>query len=46
MHFPQVSKLTVRTARGAIAWTMLLNASPYVDVPAYWVFGQSHFEAT
>jgi cardiolipin synthase A/B len=38
--------LGVRTAQGAIAWALLLNASPYVAVPAYWVFGQSHFEAT
>jgi cardiolipin synthase A/B len=38
--------LGVRTAQGAIAWATLLNASPYVALPTYCVFGQSHFEAT
>jgi cardiolipin synthase A/B len=38
--------LGVRTAQGAISWAILLNAFPYVAVPAYCVFGQSHFEPT
>ena len=33
-----------RTAPGAIAWIVALNATPYLAVPAYWVFGRSKFQ--
>ena len=36
--------MTVRTAQGAIAWVVSLNAMPLLAVPAYWVFGRSKFE--
>jgi len=36
--------MSVRTAQGAIAWTIGLNACPYVAVPAYLVFGRTKFE--
>ncbi len=32
-----------RTAPGAVAWIISLNAFPYVSVPAYWVFGSNRF---
>ncbi|TNF83203.1 MAG: cardiolipin synthase [Acidobacteria bacterium] len=35
--------MTTRTAQGAIAWAVSLNALPYVSVPAYWVFGRRKF---
>jgi cardiolipin synthase len=36
--------MSTRTAPGAIAWIVSLNTFPYVAVPAYWVFGRSHFQ--
>lgn len=36
--------MEVRTAQGAIAWVVALNAFPYASVPAYWVFGRSKFK--
>jgi cardiolipin synthase len=36
--------MSTRTPQGAIAWAISLNTFPYVAVPAYWVFGQSHFD--
>lgn len=36
--------MSSRTPQGAIAWAISLNTLPYVTVPAYWVFGQSHFD--
>ena len=36
--------MEVRTAQGAIAWTVALNTVPYVSVPAYWIFGRSKFQ--
>lgn len=36
--------MSTRTPQGAIAWAISLNAFPYLAVPAYWVFGQSHFD--
>jgi cardiolipin synthase len=35
--------LNTRTAQGAIAWVVSLNALPVLSVPAYWVFGRSKF---
>ncbi len=35
--------LGTRTAQGAIAWVVSLNAAPIIAVPAYWVFGRSKF---
>lgn len=37
--------MSSRTAQGSIAWIISLNTFPYVAVPAYWVFGQSRFQA-
>ncbi len=36
--------MTVRTAPGAIAWSVSLVSFPFVAVPAYAVFGRSKFE--
>ena len=36
--------LTVRTAQGAVAWTVSLVSFPFVAVPAYLVFGRNKFE--
>lgn len=36
--------MSTRTAPGAVAWIVSLNAVPYVAVPAYWVFGRSRFQ--
>ncbi|HUS36648.1 MAG TPA: cardiolipin synthase [Verrucomicrobiae bacterium] len=36
--------MDVRTPQGTIAWVTALNATPFVSVPAYWVFGRSKFE--
>ncbi len=36
--------MSTRTPQGAIAWAISLNTFPYLAVPAYWVFGQSHFD--
>ncbi len=36
--------MSTRTPQGAIAWAISLNTCPYVAVPAYWIFGQSHFD--
>ena len=36
--------MTSRTAPGATAWIVALNATPYLAVPAYWVFGRSKFQ--
>src|SRR5262245_11400022 len=33
-----------RTAQGAIAWGISLNAFPGLVVPLYWVFGRRKFE--
>jgi cardiolipin synthase len=33
-----------RTPQGAIAWSAVLIAVPYVAVPAYWVLGRSRFQ--
>ena len=38
------SVMTVRTAQGAIAWSVSLVSFPFVAVPAYLVFGRSKFE--
>ena len=38
--------LTVRTAQGAIAWSVSLAAMPFVAVPAYLVLGRSEFQGT
>ena len=35
--------MATRTAPGAVAWIISLNAFPYVSVPAYWVFGSNRF---
>ncbi len=35
--------METRTAQGAIAWAVSLNAMPYVAVPAYWAFGRTKF---
>jgi len=35
--------MTVRTAQGAIAWSVSLVSFPFVSVPAYLVFGRSKF---
>lgn len=36
--------MSTRTAQGAVAWIISLNAIPYVAVPAYWVFGRTKFQ--
>lgn len=36
--------MTVRTAQGAIAWSVSLVSFPFVAVPAYLVFGRDKFE--
>lgn len=36
--------MDVRTPQGTIAWVTALNATPFISVPAYWVFGRSKFE--
>ena len=36
--------MEVRTPQGTIAWVTALNATPFVSVPAYWVFGRSKFQ--
>ena len=36
--------METRTAQGAVAWAVTLNAVPYVAVPAYWILGRSKFE--
>jgi len=36
--------MTVRTAQGAIAWSVSLVTFPFVAVPAYLIFGRSKFE--
>ena len=38
--------LTVRTAQGAVAWSVSLVAMPFIAVPAYLVFGRSEFQGT
>lgn len=38
--------LTVRTAQGAVAWSVSLAVMPFVAVPAYLVFGRSKFQGT
>ncbi|MCB1130779.1 MAG: hypothetical protein KDN05_06585, partial [Verrucomicrobiae bacterium] len=35
--------METRTAQGAVAWAISLNAMPFVALPAYWVFGRSDF---
>jgi cardiolipin synthase len=35
--------MSTRTSQGAIAWTVSLNAFPYLAVPAYWVLGRNKF---
>jgi cardiolipin synthase len=37
---------TVRTAEGAVAWSVSLATFPFVSVPAYLVLGRSRFEGT
>lgn len=37
--------MDTRTSQGAIAWAVSLNTFPYVAVPAYLVFGDSHFDS-
>lgn len=36
--------IKVRTAQGAIAWTISLLTFPYLAVPCYWVFGRNKFD--
>ena len=36
--------MTVRTAQGAVAWTVSLVSFPFVAVPAYLVLGRNKFE--
>ena len=36
--------MSTRTAQGAVAWAVTLNAFPYLAVPAYWILGRSKFE--
>lgn len=36
--------MTVRTAQGAVAWSVSLVTFPFVALPAYLVFGRSKFE--
>jgi cardiolipin synthase A/B len=36
--------METRTAQGAIAWAVSLNAIPYAAVPAYWTFGRTRFD--
>ena len=38
--------MTVRTAPGAIAWSVSLVSIPFVAVPAYLVLGRNKFEGT
>jgi cardiolipin synthase len=38
--------LTVRTAQGAVAWSVSLVAMPFIAVPAYLVLGRSKFQGT
>ena len=35
--------METRTAQGAVAWAVTLNAVPYVAVPAYWILGRKPF---
>jgi cardiolipin synthase len=35
--------MTVRSSRGAIAWSISLLTIPWVALPFYWVFGRNHF---
>jgi len=36
--------MATRTAPGAVAWVVSLNAMPYLAVPTYWIFGRSKFQ--
>ncbi|MBT4519810.1 MAG: cardiolipin synthase [Halieaceae bacterium] len=36
--------IKVRTAQGAIAWSISLLTVPYIAVPCYWVFGRNKFD--
>ncbi len=38
--------MTVRTAQGAVAWSVSLVSFPFVALPAYLVLGRSKFEGT
>jgi cardiolipin synthase len=38
--------MTVRTAQGAIAWSLALVSLPFIALPAYLVLGRSKFEGT
>jgi cardiolipin synthase len=38
--------MTVRTAQGAVAWSVSLVSFPFVALPAYLVFGRSKFRGT
>jgi cardiolipin synthase len=38
--------MTVRTAQGAVAWSVSLITFPFVALPAYLVFGRSKFKGT
>jgi len=36
--------MSVRTAQGAIAWSIALVTFPFLALPLYWVFGRNRFE--
>ena len=42
--FAVEAAMKVRTAQGAVAWSVSLVSFPFVAVPAYLVFGRSKFE--
>ncbi|MCH2109559.1 MAG: cardiolipin synthase [Polyangiaceae bacterium] len=35
--------MNTRTSQGTVAWIICLLTIPYVALPAYWIFGRSHF---
>ncbi|MDO8861944.1 cardiolipin synthase [Haliea sp. E1-2-M8] len=36
--------MDTRTAPGTVAWIVSLNATPYLAVPAYWIFGRDKID--
>jgi len=36
--------MDTRTAPGTVAWIVSLNATPYLAVPAYWIFGRDRID--
>ncbi|MGZ5175609.1 MAG: hypothetical protein ACXWCW_15875 [Burkholderiales bacterium] len=35
--------MEARTAQGATAWAVALISFPYIELPLFWIFGQSKF---